>query len=67
MAERFLSTDEALMEVDDEGKSSEPDFSISDDEEMDWVSDKNKTLLETDLESSDESDDEGDDDDDNDT
>ena len=33
---------------------------------MDWMSDENASLLETDLESSDESDDEGDDDGDND-
>ena len=45
IAGRFLSTDEVLMEVDDE--------------EMDWGSDEDKTLLETDLENSDESDDDG--------
>ena len=44
------------MQVDDEGESSESDFPISDDEEVDWDS----LLPETDLESSDESDDEGD-------
>jgi len=67
MARRFLSTDEVLMQVDDEGESSESDFPISDDEEVDWDSDEDETLPETDLESSDESDDEGDDDGDNDT
>ena len=35
MAGRFLSIDEVLMEGDDEGESSESDFLISDDEEMD--------------------------------
>ena len=67
MARRFLSTDEVLMQVDDEGESSESDFPILDDEEVDWDSDEDETLPETDLESSDESDDEGDDDGDNDT
>ena len=67
MVGRFLSTDEMLMKIDDEGESSESDFSISEDEEMVWESDEDKTLLETDLESSDEFDDEGDDDGNNDT
>ena len=55
------------MEVDDEGESSESDFLISDDEEMDWGSDEDETLLETDLESNDECGDEGDDNGDSDT
>ena len=55
------------MEVDDEGESSELDFLILDEEEMDWGGDEDETLLETDLESSDESDDEEDDDVDSDT
>ena len=50
------------MEVDDEGELSESDFPISDDEEVDWESDEDETLPETDLESSDESDDDGDND-----
>ena len=57
MAGKFLSTDDVLMEVDDEGESSKSDFSISDDEEMNRESDEDKTLLETDLESSEEYDD----------
>ena len=62
MARRFLSTDEVLMQVDDEGESSESDFPISDDEEVDWESDEDETLPETDLESSHEGDDDGDND-----
>ena len=53
MAGRFLSSDEVLMEVDDEGESSKSDFLISDDEEMDLGSDEDKTLLKTDSQSSD--------------
>lgn len=62
MARRLLFTDEALTEVDDAGESSESVFLISEQKEMEWESDEEKTRLETQLESSDESDYEEDDD-----
>lgn len=42
MARGFLSIDEVLTEVDDEGNSSERDFSFSVDSETDWESDEGK-------------------------